>query len=334
MGKGAGKLGKKGKGNGKLGTLREKVQDVRVGAPAVGFLGRRKRDAAKGHKSCLLLANLDSSMSDAICRKKSEELANATVSAGTLPASVLNLRFLEHPRSGMSFGICVVEFSGADAVQRCLTVAHDAAKAAKDLEQIVKEEEAEEKKKEAEALAKGGPVGAEEDWEGAEVIDREKAKAKRETERRAGAITTLFGTAVVLQTVDAGEFGLMTDGGKFCLRTILDHSSRTWSWDLGSFDRRFSGHLIANPGSFGDLFCASANPLVQDCTCYTLILLLHPHSQVRTAFRGWKAVVSPWRSAARLRSACSPARSPSEFKSASSLQCKFILCMRGNVPVL
>lgn len=141
----AGKNKQKGtKGGGKGGkfgaeqepNFRERLHDIRVAKPPVLPAGGGSQE------HCVMIANLLSTTNETTIRKKIQEVlvseqnkfekenkdkdtatasAPALASTSALTNQIRFLRFLEHPRTGISFGIVVLEFATEDAAKLILT---------------------------------------------------------------------------------------------------------------------------------------------------------------------------------------------------------------------
>ncbi|CAD7962049.1 unnamed protein product [Amoebophrya sp. A25] len=84
-------------------VYKERVQDVRVAAPPA------VPDGGGSAKHCILVANLLSTTGIGTIRKKAGELG-----------TVRHVRCLEQPRTGISFGVVVIEYASQDSAEKAL----------------------------------------------------------------------------------------------------------------------------------------------------------------------------------------------------------------------
>eukprot|EP00392_Amoebophrya_sp_AT5.2_P014361 g14510.t1 len=101
--KGSGKGAKKG-GYGKSFSFRERVHDVRLAAPPTIPEGGGRGEC------CVIVANLLSTTSAAVVRRKASEFG-----------APRHIRFLEQPKSGISFGVVVIEYTTTEAARSALS---------------------------------------------------------------------------------------------------------------------------------------------------------------------------------------------------------------------
>jgi len=100
--------GGKAKGKGKYHhqvQYKERIQDIRIGKPPTYKIPASQ---ALTEKHCVLVANLYSTTTEIEIQRRIKD--SGIIGTGNSGAnSVRNIRFLEHPRTGISCGVCVIE---------------------------------------------------------------------------------------------------------------------------------------------------------------------------------------------------------------------------------